>query len=108
MTPDLILKRAAFIAGQYDPRAADVVTLNRTDRFHLCGLIERAATVPKSGAVNRRLAATREAVAEAKAIFCHANGVVHPVLWEWFWKPVAPCEEVRAALMRAARLAAKI
>lgn len=92
-----VLKRAAFISGGYDRNAKDVAVLNLTDRFHLCGLIERAASIPKSGSVYRRRVSGAQ---EAKAAFCRAHGVVHPDVWEWAEKRNA--ETVKGALLAAA------
>jgi hypothetical protein len=95
-----ILERAAFMSGGYDRNAKDEVLFNLTDRFHLCGLIERAASMPKSGATRRRRVGD---AAEAKAAFCRAHKVAHPDVWEWAEKRNA--ETVKEALLAAAEAA---
>jgi hypothetical protein len=96
-TASAVLARAAFIAGGYSMKAQGEVRYNLTDSFHLCGLIERAASMPKSGATHRR---DIDGVAdEAKALFCRAHKVLHPLQWEYENKPT--CEQVRQALLRA-------
>lgn len=97
-TAAFILKRAAFIADSYDRNALGEVRFNLTDRFHLCGLIERASTTPKSGATHRRYLPD-SMMGEAKAQFCRAHQVVHPSVWEWESKRT--CQEVRDALTSA-------
>lgn len=94
-----ILRRAAFIASQYDRNAQQDVRYNLTPSFHLCGLIERAASVPKSGATHRRTLG-KEVIREAKAAFCRAHKVIHPDVWEWEHRR-SP-DEVRQALLLAA------
>jgi hypothetical protein len=74
------------------------VLFNLTDAFHLCGLIERGASVPKSGATHRR-PLHRSVAAEAKARFCRAHGVPHPSVWEW--EQPRSIEDVRNALLKA-------
>lgn len=97
--PSEILRRAAFIANRYDRDAKGDLRFNLTPTFHLCGLIERAATIPKSGATHRRYIAAK-AMEQAKAQFCRAHRVVHPSMWEWEQRRT-PCE-VRDALLTAA------
>jgi hypothetical protein len=93
-----ILKRAAFMADSYDRNAQGEVRYNLTDKFHLCGLIERASTMPKSGATHRRYL-PGSLMDEAKAMFCRAHKVPHPSVWEWETKRT--CEQVREALLHA-------
>lgn len=81
-----LLRRAAFMAGSYDRNAQGDTLFNGTDTFHLCGLIERAASFPKSGATHRKRVGA-EHVEDAKAAFCRAHRVLHPLLWEWVNKP---------------------
>lgn len=99
MNSAFVLNRAAFIASRYDRNAKDDVRYNRTNAFHLCGLIERAATKPKSGATHRAYI-DGQVIDEAKAAFCRAHGVAHPSVWEWAEKRT--CEQVRDALHMAA------
>jgi hypothetical protein len=99
MDAAFVLKRAAFIAASYDRDAKGDLRLNLTDRFHLCGLIERASTFPKSGATHRRYA-VGSALDEAKAAFCRAHGVAHPSIWEW--EKRRSSAEVKQALLAAA------
>jgi hypothetical protein len=94
-TASAVLARAAFIASHYDRKAQGEVRYNLTDRFHLCGLIERAASMPKSGATHRR----NFSADEAKALFCRTHKVLHPLQWEYENKPT--CEQVRQALLLA-------
>lgn len=70
------------MAGRYDRNATGEVLFNLTDKFHLCGLIERAASLPKSGATHRRKLSWC-AVNAAKAQFCRVHRVAHPSVWEW-------------------------
>lgn len=100
-TPAFVLRRAAFIAGSYDRKAKRDLRYNLTDSFHLCGLIERAGTVPKSGATHRRDAGGT-VVDDAKAAFCRAHAVAHPQVWEDETRPRP--HQVREALLTAARL----
>jgi hypothetical protein len=93
-----LLKRAAFLSGQYDRKAKGEVLYNLTDGFHLCGLIERAGSIPKSGATHRR-SVDRAAIDRAKAAFCRAHSVVHPQVWEEEARP--SCDHVRQALLHA-------
>lgn len=97
-TAAVILSRAAFIAGSYDRNALGEVRYNLTDKFHLCGLIERASTVPKSGATHRRYL-PGPLMDQAKAMFCRAHKVAHPSVWEWEIKHT--CDQVRDALLSA-------
>lgn len=98
-TPSFILSRAASIAGGYDQQAKSDVLHNRTSGFHLCGLIERAASTPKSGSAYRR-SIDGSYIDQAKAAFCHVHAVVHPQLWEDEKRP--NIEQVRHALASAA------
>jgi hypothetical protein len=82
VTAAWVLGRAAKLADGYDRNAQGEVTYNKTDKFHLCGLIERAASLPKSGATHRRSMGAA-LIDAAKAQFCLAHGVVHPSSWEW-------------------------
>jgi hypothetical protein len=93
-----VLKWAAYIAHRYDRSAKGEVLFNPTASFHLCGLIERAASVPKSGATRRR-SWGEPLIQEAKAAFCRAHGVAHPDAWEWEQRR-SP-DEVRDALTAA-------
>ena len=93
-----VLSRAADIASQYDRNAKAEVRYNPTDSFHLCGLIERAGSTPKSGATHRR-SIDGAVIDEAKAAFCRAHGVAHPSAWEW--EDRRSCEQVKAALLHA-------
>jgi hypothetical protein len=95
-----VLQRAAFIACRYDRNAKDEVLFNLTSSFHLCGLIERAASIPKSGATHRRRWPST-VVQEAKAAFCRAHNVPHPSAWEWEARRTPG--EVQEALTLAAR-----
>lgn len=72
--PAWVLARAAFIASRHDRNAQGEVLFNLTEKFHLCGLIERAASLPKSGSAYRRTMGA-ELIAASKALFCRANGV---------------------------------
>lgn len=91
-----ILRRAAFISARYDRDAKFDTMFNLTDGFHLCGLIERAASIPKSGSTHRKRWPI-EVVHQAKAAFCQAHGVVHPSVWEW--EARRSPSEVQAALL---------
>ena len=93
-----VLERAAFIASQYDRNAKCDVLYNRTPTFHLCGLIERSASIPKSGSTHRRTLGSA-VMDEAKALFCKAHSVAHPQVWEW--EERRTCEDVRLALLHA-------
>src|SRR5690349_8280105 len=95
-----VLERAAFIASQYGRKAKGDVLYNRTPTFHLCGLIERAASIPKSGSAHRRSLGTA-LIDEAKAMFCRAHRAVHPQVWEDETRP--SCGQVRQALAVASQ-----
>lgn len=94
-----VLLRAAALSCCYDRNAKAEVRLNATDAFHICGLIERAASLPKSGSTHRRTMGG-PVIDQAKAAFCRANGVPHPSVWEW--EERRSCENVRQALALAA------
>jgi hypothetical protein len=94
-----VLKRAAAIAGSYDRNAKAEVLSNLTERFHLCGLIERAASLPRSGATRRRSIGP-SVIADAKARFCLAHNVPHPQIWEGMHNPTP--QQVQDALLNAA------
>ena len=102
MNARMILTRAAALADRYDRAAKGDVRRNLTDAFHLCGLIERAASVPRSGSTHRR-SVDSEIISEAKAVFCRAYKVPHPSVWEW--ESRRSCEEVARALHRASEVA---
>jgi hypothetical protein len=93
-----VLQRAAFIASQYDRKAKGDILYNQTPTFHLCGLIERAASIPKSGSTHRRTLGI-EPIDAAKAMFCRAHKVAHPQVWEDEVRP--SCHQVRSALLHA-------
>jgi hypothetical protein len=92
-----VLDRAAFIANHHDRNAQGDVRYNKTDSFHLCGLIERAASVPKSGATHRRCMGS-DLIDAAKAAFCRAHNVIHPSVWEWGEKRT--WQQVQQALLQ--------
>lgn len=96
-----VLGRAAFIASQYDRNAKGDLLYNRTPTFHLCGLIERAASKPRSGSTHRRSLGST-VMDEAKAMFCRAHGVAHPQVWEW--EERRTCQQVREALLHASEV----
>lgn len=100
MDASFVLHWAAAKAGRYDRNAQGEVRLNVTDSFHLCGLIERAASTPRSGSTHRR-SMGREVVAAAKAQFCRTHQVAHPSVWEWETKRTP--DEVRQALLISAQ-----
>lgn len=95
-----VLNRAAFISSQYDRNAKGDLLYNRTPTFHLCGLIERASSIPKSGSTHRR-SLGGAVMDEAKAMFCKAHSVAHPSAWEW--EDRRTCEDVRQALLVASQ-----
>ena len=97
-TAAFVLERAANIAERYDRNAKSEVLSNRTNSFHLCGLIERAASVPRSGTARRRSIGP-EVIAEAKARFCLVHNVPHPAAWEL--QGNRTWQEVRDALLNA-------
>lgn len=100
---EFVLSKAANLASSYDRNASGEVLLNRTASFHLCGLIERAASLPKSGATHRR-AMDSGLAQDAKAAFCLAHRVAHPASWEFEAK--RSWQEVQSALL-VASVAAK-
>ena len=97
-----ILSRAADLAPLYDRDAKLEVLYNPTQGFHLCGLIERAASAPRSGATHRRSVDGR-LIDQAKAVFCRAHAVPHPSAWEW--ESRRSCEQVKQALLHASAVA---